>query len=225
MAVTLLPNNSTITSLQRRISPSSPTPTLPSWFVNYPTPAPFVTPLPAPPSPTPQFTGKQLAFSSELLGLSFQYPEELGEVRVVVYPGNKSEGFGGQAFSGYFTNSSLLRFGGVTPDYSSAGRGGSITDTHGFTFDSRAQSYRVRFAGDGWLQVKPNHVLINNNAEIIVLNQDSDLDGVIKLGEKGRVAIVNLNGTVFPGVTFVSHIPHDVFEKLLSSISTSEINE
>jgi hypothetical protein len=170
-------------------------------------------------------------FNDDALGISFNYPSNLGEIKLVIAePGKRPGGETGKKLVGTFSQFSGLELGGITDDFS-AGRSGMITDTRGFVEENG--SYYFKFVSSKNYrdyEILPLKVLEKDFGKIIILNDQSfeaereGVDGpVLGVGKDNLAGLVNLKGEEFPGIIFynfnVMELKPDDFEAILNSIN------
>lgn len=174
------------------------------------------------------------AFNDDTLGLSFNYPQRLGEMKFDIYgPGRRPGGESGKKFSGMLGEPSILELGGVSSDYR-AGREGMLTDTEGFSKKDGKYYFKLVAANDPWgYEIVPFKVITKDFGEILLLDDQSfeaerlGAEGPYLGVGKGRMAgLVNLKGTEFKGAVLynwdTNSLSVEEFEAILESIRVSE---
>jgi hypothetical protein len=173
-----------------------------------------------------QLLGKAtLDYTNTELGLSFEYPAALGEVKVAI-----SEGAKGKYFKGEFSKESALVFGGISEDFANAtATVNSFLDTRGYL--KRGSKYYFLFTAgtpDTAYELKPFKTVKAGDSEVLLLNKagfPAAATGTPALdpGEGKLGALANLGKDAFPGVGFwdqdVAKLSQADFEKILSSIT------
>lgn len=126
-------------------------------------------------------------------GISFQYPDIFNRVNMQVVNGDT-----GRIFTGvleFFPNH-WISFGGITEDYS-ATRGGTITDTRGYT--KKGDDYFV-------FGVRPEAYAFweynNNNSQALVVT-NTEIGQV--LSRESVAVFVNIPNSPFSGIVFEIH--------------------
>ena len=173
-------------------------------------------------------------FQNDTLGLSFDYPERLGEVTFDIYgPGRRPGGESGKKFSGVFGNPPVLELGGISQDYQ-AGREGMLTDTSGFLKKDGKYYFRsVATSEPTGVEIIPLKVIVNAATEILLLNDQSfegeriGVEGPFIGVGKGRLAgLMNLTGEEFKGAVLhnwdTTQLSPAEFETILQSVRLSE---
>lgn len=174
------------------------------------------------------------AFNDDTLGLSFNYPQRLGEMKFDIYgPGRRPGGESGKKFSGMLGEPSILELGSVSSDYR-AGRDGMLTDTEGFLKKEGKYYFRFATASDPWgYEIIPSKIITKDFGEILLLDDQSfEADRMGAEGPhlgigKGRLAgLINLRGAEFKGAMLynwdVAKLPVEEFEAILKTVRVLE---
>ncbi len=168
-------------------------------------------------TPAPRSEVETKAYTNADLGISFNYPVQLGDVEF-----NMDNGETGKKFVGVFTGNRNVQFGGLTKDYT-AGRGGYFLDTTGFT-EKNGNSYYKFVNGN---EVKANidqGITAKNTNGILVKGYPEDGPGSpANPGMGSYGAIFNLNNSTFPGIAFWDMEGALSKEDFLAMLSTLEV--
>jgi hypothetical protein len=162
-----------------------------------------------------------VTFDSARLGLSFSYPRILGDVELMLVPGES-----GYAFYGLFTRYDALTFEGRSHDFSE-GRGGLLGDTIGFARDADGSYLMLSIPDPDGSPIAVDQVLEVDGEEILLVSPG--FTGSDRGDIQGRAALVNLSGDEFPGMIVVNRdelrLPKETFLALLDSIRVAEPEE
>ncbi|MFA6466998.1 MAG: hypothetical protein WCV71_04005 [Patescibacteria group bacterium] len=166
-----------------------------------------------------------IKFVSNELGISFEYPDRYGEVKINFsdYGDDANAAASGKLFMGTFSSETDIVFGGTSLDFQ-AGRGGSITDSQGYTFEN--DKYYSRMPGLKKRIIAPISTLNNNSNIILVIsdNSFSDSSGISGWGlvPNTRAALINFESdNEYAGMAIYNkntkNISEGEFEKILVS--------
>lgn len=147
----------------------------------------------------------KLNYTSPDLGVSFEYPASLGEVKLAI-----SSGETGKVFKGEFSGNSKLFFGGVAADYSKAtGTEAEFTDTLGYEKKKNVYYYEYAAEKNKPMQYKinPINIIKTKSGEALMVDKKSFVDAQ----EKPQIninenigAIINIKKGGFTGMAFVN---------------------
>jgi hypothetical protein len=168
----------------------------------------------------PQNPTDLLTYSNNRLGISFQYPQRLGQVEFETYSGET-----GESFRGHFS-SGLLDFGGISSNYS-AGKESGRFDFQGYQAGySKADRY---YSEDGELifptrceafiaEVKS----VNTIGVLVKALTPPETEGYYPCDVMDYGGLFNLRSSVFPGIIFwdndATRLTEHEFKGILSTI-------
>ena len=167
----------------------------------------------------------KIEFSNSELGLKFDYPATLGEVKVTI-----ENGEGGKTIKGTFSKNDKLTFGGVSKNYKQATTSTTtaITDFEGYKEKDKkffflapsnnTDGYEMASAGD-INTGKGKAFLLNSKSFKPKTASSTEL--TVNIGGD-LAAVVNITNQDFGGVVFVNSdfglMPVDGFKKMIGSI-------
>lgn len=172
-----------------------------------------------------QLTKATIKYSNNELGLSFEYPAVLGDVKVTISNADK-----GKIFTGTFTGDEKLVFGGISQDYTNA-TNSTFIDSRGYL--KKGSKYFYLFLGDKGdtdFEIKPAKTVKAGDNEILLIDKTSFIgnnpeNSKLNPGEGNLGALVNLKKG-FPGIAFLNQdqttFSQADFEKMLSTINVSK---
>ena len=161
--------------------------------------------------------GDMVHYSNPVLGLSFDYPRELGEVRFGVWLGET-----GEAWGLGFSRFDALTLAGVSPDFSQ-GRGGMEEDTYGYARDDGETRWLTIPSSPSGMEVEVLEVITSESGVESVVFRPPPLMGSTDDATPGPPAsLINLAGTHFPGLIVLSRdparLPADTLRAILRTI-------
>ena len=171
---------------------------------------------------TPVTASNMVTYSNPILGLSFSYPVELGEVVARFW----HSAVGGIGWELGFDRFDALSFEGRSPDFS-ADRGLMDGDTLGFERDDNG-AYRWKFAtGSPGTDIDVMEVLDVDGGPIVMFRLPPPMGwGETEPWPEHPAALVNLAGDDFPGFIAIprdsDRLPLDVFVAILQTIRVAE---
>lgn len=169
--------------------------------------------------------GAKLEFNDEELGIFFEYPAVLGEVKL-----EKSKGSSGNKFRGTFSKNEKLVFGGVSKDYVAAASGtaSDFLDTSGYMEKggkfyyqpagmSESTDYEfkpAKTAGKAFMLDKNSFVpLTASSTKTVDIGENSAAIAKLEKGNYTGVAFLNQDFTL---------MPLENFESMLKSIEVNK---
>lgn len=161
------------------------------------------------------------------IGLSFEYPAILGEVKLTI-----TDGATGKSFKGEFMGNDKFVFGGMSNDFVSASTSeNSLLSTSGFL--KKSDKYYYLLAGskaDTDYEIKPMKVLKVSDNDILLFDKASIVNQAtgtpFSLSEGNIMAVTNLKKDAYSGISFWNQdqtkLSQADFEKMLNSIKISK---
>lgn len=161
-------------------------------------------------------------FMNEEIGVSFSYPAILGDVQFGVSEDGKS-------FSGQFTNSQAIVFGGENLGAAGASSTESFLGIQGFT-KKKDKYYIAMSAGDKSenVAVEPVKIIGSNGNEVVILGatsfsgEESGSNPFVGSAAGYTAAVVNLKNKNFPAMVILdknrNEVPEEDFESMAREI-------
>jgi hypothetical protein len=166
-----------------------------------------------------QATGLK-TYTNEALGLAFQYPKEYGDISLVKDDGS----YGGHRFTGQFSGNTKLKFIIASVDYRDDGEDLLTTfrghyEADGRTYYRWADPHNTSASA---VQIgTPVKTLSVDGRKVFIVDDNSFVrqDGPAVGPGAGNVAgLANLRGAAYPGVVFITSMPANDLEPILSSL-------
>lgn len=162
-------------------------------------------------------------YSNAILGLSFDYPAELGEVEFKL-----GEGETGYAWGLGFSRFDALYFAGRSRDFSE-GRGAMEGDTLGFFKDEHGRYYWRTIPAPNGMEIDVDDVFKVDGREVVLFRPPplwGEQDGEEESAVYPIRALVNLSGDRFPGFIVLPYdterLPLETLRAILQSIRVEE---
>jgi len=160
-------------------------------------------------------------YTNDEFGLTFKYPSEYGEVTLV----KDTQPNAGPRFTGQFAGNAKLRFIVTSASYGED-EGSYLIKTFRGHYESGGKTYYkwAHYQNTGATPVligNPVKTLSVGGRKVLIVNDSSmvHIDGPAKGPGPGNVAgLVNLGGSTYPGVVFITSMPADELEQILSSL-------
>lgn len=161
-----------------------------------------------------------VSYTNEVLGLTFEYPAELGEVEFAIAPGDV--GFG---WAIRFSRFDALGFAGRSVDFS-ASRAGMHSDTLGFATNQDGDYLWQTVMWPEGQEIDVEEVIEVGDREVVLFRTAPLMSQPVEGVEYPLAALGNLVGERFPGFIVQNaedeRLPYETFLAILSTIEVYE---